>query len=155
VAVNVRGLAIYAGAMVAAGLLVAAFGGRFVINETPSEPVGLYYVTDEAPAAGDLVLLAGKDVPVQYPWIPKSLLKQVRAVGPAAVKVDDSGVYLNGQLLGPRPRASMVKPFYFDGTLAADQAWLMAPKDMSFDSRHFGPVQLAKLSHKVVPVWTF
>ena len=138
-----------------AALTTFLIGPRIVFNDTASEPIGIYWRTNEEPSPGDFVEVRAADLPYFYSWAPPYLLKRIAAVAPAQAKVDDSGVFINGQYLGPRPRSSLVKPFYWDGPLPPKSVWLYGKPDKSFDSRHFGPVRLAVLSKRIVPVWTF
>lgn len=127
-----------------------------VLNDTASEPRGIYWRTSSPAGIGDYVQLATRYLPVQYPWLPQfPLLKQIRAFGGTPVHVDDKGVIIDGHYVGPRPRNPHVVPYFYDGVVPAGSAWLMGQADASFDSRHFGPIPVSQLSTRIIPLWTF
>ncbi len=140
---------------------------QLVFNPTDSAPRGWYVVIPTATfRIGDYVVarlptdaafLAAKRayLPLKVP-----LLKQVGAVGGTRVCGCESVVYVQGIPLGRtlsadsdgRPLASWLEC----RELASDELFLLNPDiPASFDSRYFGPVKVAEVRGRALPLWTW
>ena len=170
------GLRIFGAAMgvsiVAAGAL---FSAGFVVNRTSSMPTGIWRVDHRAPGRGDVALVCPPESPViraarraRYltpgvcPGGVAPLLKPVAAIAGDQVLVRRDGVSVNGHRIAGT------------GLLVADGAGRLLPTDQigshvvgegevwlisnysaySFDSRYFGPVDVARMRGVASPVLT-
>jgi len=137
----------------------------FVWNLSPSLPRGLYLLDmPAAPHRGAIVSFRpppdAAALIERRSYLPAgvALIKIVVAVPGDSVRVDESDVRINGQLLGPVAPADsagrVLAPFLFDGRVPAGQAFVATSAALSFDSRYFGFVPLSALT-VVEPIWTY
>ncbi|KTD03693.1 conjugal transfer peptidase TraF [Legionella geestiana] len=156
---------------------VAVFGGLYAaglrVNTSPSIPVGVYRLTDEAITRGRYVLLCPPDTPLfqeakRRGYVPAGfcpgnlgyLMKQVAATAGDVVSHTPEGLNVNGVLLP----ASRELPF--DGAqrplphwepshypLKDDELLLMTDQSaLSFDARYFGVLRQQQVRHVITPV---
>jgi conjugative transfer signal peptidase TraF len=146
-----------------------AWGAKILINETPSEPVGLYRLVEHGeneyrrgmyvvfPVPEDLhALVYGRH------WMKNGIpfLKQLLGLAGDRVCVVSHRLEINGRYIGPvferdsqgqplpqHPGCFEVQP----GTFFAASQTL----DKSFDARYFGALPLFELLGEARPVWTF
>lgn len=176
-------LCIFKGALVAASVIAGAaiitastafaFGLR--VNNTASQPIGVWRLTDDpagergaavwaCPPNNEAVRMAlryGSLPPGICPVGSKAILKVVGAVAGDQVEVTDAGVAVNGRLLPntkpldqdglgrPLPRVQRGK-----GKVRPGEVWLLSTYNAaSFDSRYFGPVTVDHLKSRAEPLW--
>jgi conjugative transfer signal peptidase TraF len=136
-----------------------------VWNASASAPVGLYRVTDAPAERGALVLVRPPaDVAAlaaELGYLPAGvpLIKRVAAVAGDHVCAVGSAVVLHTQTVIRRLEADAAgRPLpRWSGCrrLADGEVFLlMADAPRSFDSRYFGPVPLASVMGRLVPLWT-
>ena len=152
--------------------LVAAFWLLDLrLNTTASQPRGIYQLAPPPAARGDLVVAcvpaAARDRAARYlrpsPLRPcdglAPVMKTVAAVSGDFVDVTDEAVVVNGLALpGSAPLESdragrPLAPAWRSGTLAAGQLWLVGRTPHSYDSRYFGPVDVADVHGVATPLW--
>lgn len=152
--------------IVAVGLAVSAFLlVRMVvtINLTESVPRGAYLVLPpgtpglDAPAVGDLVVacapaLALVDTALARGYLKPSgacpsgatpLLKRVFATSGRTVRLDTTGLAVDGRRVQPAPRTAdsagrPLPPGYIDVRLGPGELWLASDSERGFDSRYLG-----------------
>jgi conjugative transfer signal peptidase TraF len=136
-----------------------------VWNGSASAPVGLYSVTDMPAERGALVLVRPPaDVAAlaaERAYLPPGvpLIKRVAAVPGDHVCAIGSAVVLHTVTVIRRLEADAAgRPLpRWSGCrrLAKDEVFLlMADASDSFDSRYFGPVPVASVIGRLVPLWT-
>ncbi|MFB9948895.1 S26 family signal peptidase [Rhizobium puerariae] len=144
---------------------------KLIWNASASVPVGLYRIVSLNVSEGDQLDVT--DLAVVMPpddlagfldergYLPKGLplLKRVLALAGTEVCRDGAQITVYGMTYGQaRERDSQGRPLpIWQGcrTLRAGEAFLMnwdAPD--SFDGRYFGPLPLATVVGRAVPVWT-
>jgi conjugative transfer signal peptidase TraF len=158
------------------GISLAAHCG-FSFNMTDSVPVGLYRITDSTtgtyitfcptgPAAQTANERGYRPRSIGHIACPDGyapLGKPIAATGGDTVTVSSKGISVNGLLLrnsvakkiDGRGRPMPIVPY---GTykVAPDTIWVVSTYNpMSFDSRYFGPISLARIITYEKPVWTF
>jgi conjugative transfer signal peptidase TraF len=157
--------------------VLAAYAAGLRINETPSLPVGLWQMQqpgavergrivsfcplDEAPfrLARERGYLSNGRCPGGF----EPMLKPVAAIEGDAVEVMAEGVSVNGRLLpntAPRETDSAgraMPPARFGSfTVAPGEVWLASSfSALSFDSRYFGPVSIARIEGLAKPLWVW
>ncbi len=165
-----------AGVILALGYLATALG--LCINLTPSMPVGLY-LTHTGPnhplQRGTLVLLCPLETPAfrlamnrnyigagSCPNQSSPLLKPVAAVAGDTVTLSPQGVQVNQTWL-PQSKifnydsAERPLPHWPYGlyTVHSGEVWLFSTHSLqSYDSRYFGPIDEARITTSVTPLWT-
>lgn len=139
-------------AALSVGLCAALAGGAnslgygIAYQPTDSMPRGLYWLGPgrEAPL-GSLVTLAAPGKPGL------TLLKRIAASAGETVCLDGREV-----LIGGRPVAEALAdgpaPAVFCRALGPHEVFLLGDGPRSFDSRYFGPVARAQLTHTAVPL---
>ena len=161
----------------AAGLLaivVVTWLAGLRVNLSGSMPVGLYRITSGPPAKGAMLLACLPESVAVFartrgyvpsgrcPGAAAPIGKAVLATAGDSVQVTDTGLVVNGRLL-PNTRPLAVDgagrpiPRLPNGTyvVAGDEVWLYSPySKRSFDSRYFGPLPLACVLNRVLPLWT-
>jgi conjugative transfer signal peptidase TraF len=170
-----RRLPLYLGGMIlllCLAPMLLGFQPLFLLQVTPSEPQGLYWLRPlpETLAPGMLVTLA---VPAHVAelvfsngWLPRAwhgaevvLLKPVAGLAGDTFCIDAEGVTLNGVWQGPVYRELGGVPLpELRGcwTLTAGQVLLLSPTlRNAFDSRYFGVVSRDALDRLAVPLWTW
>lgn len=166
-----------AGLLVIFGFFANALGLQ--INLTPSMPVGLYQAqtkpVDQPIQRGALVLVCPPDTPAlqlalnrnyigagSCPNHSQPLLKTVAAVAGDAIELTAKGVRINQTWLpqsaiqkidsAGRPLPHMPLGRY---PVRIGEVWLISTHtSQSFDSRYFGPIQEARITTTVTPLWT-
>lgn len=141
-----------------AGLLAHASGLR--INPTPSLPKGVYRITPDVPAKGDLVsfCLRGEfaDLARERGYLQagscenglRPLLK--RLAGLPSDTIDAGSLAIRTVDSQGRPMPSALR----SGVIPTGMALVLADHEGSFDSRYFGLVPLESLQ-RVEPVFIF
>ncbi|REG39519.1 S26 family signal peptidase [Paracoccus versutus] len=156
------------------GLAVLAIGAvsvteiapRLIWNASASVPLGLYRV--EPPinlALGDLVAVAPPEPLAQFivargyvgPGV--SLLKRVTALPGTRVCRTGATITVDGQAIGAaRERDRIGRPLpVWQGcrVVGTDEVFLMNREaGDSLDGRYFGPLPLASVTARIVPLWT-
>jgi conjugative transfer signal peptidase TraF len=145
------------------------WGPQLLINETASEPRGLYRLTRLSTAEFRRGMYVVFPVPRDMRalvygrhWMPDGVpfLKELAALTGDRVCVNTDGLEINGRYVGPVYREdSQGRPLpqhfgCFDvqeGMFFAASAHL----DKSFDGRYFGALPLNQLLGEARPVWTF
>jgi conjugative transfer signal peptidase TraF len=136
-----------------------------VWNASASAPVGLYRVTSEAPARGDLVLVRAPDAIVglaaERGYLPRSvpLVKRLAALPGEHVCAFNEAIIIGGEIAARRlatDRQGRALPWWNEcRTLSADEFFLLNGEvPRSFDSRYFGPVPTKNIIGRLVPLWT-
>jgi type IV secretory pathway protease TraF len=117
---------------------------HFVINQSASEPVGLYRISSKSLSRNALVLL-------------RNPLKQLVGLPGDEIRMAAEGIYVNGRLM-PDSAVPAGSPYqhYPYGTykLAPDQYWVMGQHPLSYDGRYEGPIPGSLLATTVEPFWT-
>lgn len=163
-----------------AGMLFSVTGLAFsTLNTTPSLPKGLYAhgPVSQPLQNGSLVLVCLSPGPARFGlargYIPKSigsertpcpetarpLLKRVLAVPGDTVRVDFSGVLVNGKRTLPPPphcdgQSRPIPIQYGTHYLEEDQYWLSTDQYLSYDSRIYGPVHWTQILSQARPLIT-
>lgn len=164
-------------ALIAGGLAsVNAAGLR--INTTASMPRGLWRVmqNDKTPRKMDIIAICPPDNPIttlarergyigagRCPNGLEPLLKPVVAVTGDQVTVSTAGVTVNGQNLPQSAPLRLdsagrsIEAYPFGAyRVPAGMAWIVSGySPNSFDSRYFGPVSIANIEGKAMPVAVF
>lgn len=156
---------------------VAVFAGLYAaglrVNTSPSIPVGVYRLTDEAITRGRYVLLCPPDTPLfqeakRRGYVPAGfcpgnlgyLMKKVVAVSGDRVSVTPDGVMVNDTLLPFSKALNMdgnhrvLSPWQPESlTLKKDALLLMTDQSaLSFDARYFGVLRQQQVRHVITPV---
>jgi conjugative transfer signal peptidase TraF len=145
------------------------WGPKILINETPSEPVGLYRLVehheDEFRRGMYVVFPVPKELHAMVygrHWMKNGIpfLKELLGLAGDHVCVLSDRLKINGRTIGPVfQRDSQGQPLpqhpgCFEvqaGTFFAASQYL----DKSFDGRYFGPLPLSELQGEARPLWTF
>jgi conjugative transfer signal peptidase TraF len=168
------GLAIGSAAAFAVGL--ACYGAGVRVNTTKSIPIGLYLTSSSAINKGAYVMfcpppsavfdearqrryIAGGSCPGGYGY----MMKKVLAVQSDAIDVADDGVRVNGELLplsAPLKADKAGRPLarYQTSSYALGNSEVLLMSDVSstsFDSRYFGPIDVAHIKSVIVPVFVW
>jgi type IV secretory pathway protease TraF len=117
---------------------------HFTLNESQSEPIGLYQPTHDAFKRGALVLL-------------RDPLKKLAGVPGTVIRTSPEGTYVDGRLIPNSgiPDGSPYQPYPFTTfKLAPDQYWTLGDHPLSYDSRYYGPIPGSLIASTVKPVWT-
>jgi conjugative transfer signal peptidase TraF len=136
-----------------------------VWNASASAPVGLYRVTDAPAERGSLVLVRPPPdvaaLAAERTYLPPGmpLIKRVAAVAGDHVCAIGSAVVLHTVTVIRRLETDTdgrPLPHWSECRRLADTEvfLLMAGSTDSFDSRYFGPVPLASVMGRLVPLWT-
>ena len=141
----------------------------FLLQATPSEPKGLYWLRPlpETLAPGMLVTLSVPpsvaELVFDHGWLPRAwhgadvvLLKPVAGLTGDVYCVSDAGVTVNGVWAGPvyRELGGVTLPELRGCRVVhEDQVLLLSPLPASFDSRYFGVVSRDALLREAVPLW--
>lgn len=145
--------------------LFAAIGQRyFVINTTPSFPLGVYRKLDRPAHKGDLVLVCPPDLPIFQEAYERGLvaagmcsgsmgylIKQLVATEGDYVCISAEHVIINGERLENSQRQALrlgnIEKVPFCGTLNEKEVLLMSPHPLSFDSRYFGTISASTIQN--------
>ena len=159
----------WCGGCAASACFWQACGPRLLLNLTASVPRGVYVLTPLTPLAplthGMLVAfpppasIAAVAVRRGYlaPQIP--LLKPLAALPGETVCVHDHGVFIQGYFVAPialaDTRGRPLPRWRGCVTLGPAEVFPLSPAPRSFDGRYSGPVAIASLLGRVVPVLTW
>lgn len=159
------------------GVNRAAAWFGIVVNHSGSMPVGLWLArpVDRPIVRGDTVGFCPPDIEAlrtararaylgrgNCPGEHEHMLKPVVAVAGDVVTVADDGLYVNGEVIpgsAPLTADSKNRPLpriRQSFSLARDELWMYsgyAPK--SFDSRYYGPITAAQVTHFATPLLTW
>lgn len=144
--------------MVMSGFLLVGTGifqHFFIINTSPSFPLGLYVKTHLPPARGDLVLVCPPDKPIFREALQRrflspgfcpagtvTIIKRLVAVTGDTVRIAEEGVHVNGERLENSQRQNFrladMEQLPIERILTEEEIVLMSPHPMSFDARYFG-----------------
>ena len=146
-----------------------AWGPQMLINETPSEPMGLYRLVKHPESDFRRGMYVVFPVPHELQalvygrhWMKSGIpfLKQLLGLAGDRICVVGHQLMINGRTIGPVfDRDSQGQPLpqhpgcfeVHAGTFFAASQTL----DKSFDGRYFGPLPLSQLQGEARPVWTF
>ena len=146
--------------------IACGLASHLVWNDTASMPRGLYWVTrDTSCGPGDFVLFpvppAVRELVHDRRYLPDGdeLLKPVVAVAGDRVCNRDGVAFVNDAPIGTVLTAdSDGRPLPSDtlcGPIPSDHIYVASHHPRSFDSRAFGPVDVAAIRGKATPLWTF
>lgn len=143
------------------------------LNLTPSVPIGLYRLSKSPVGLGDLVAaclpesfgtLGRKRGYLRQGSCPAGaspIIKHVVAASGSCVEIKPDGVFVDGQhIQSPAPaidsKGRTLYPLSAGSyVLSPGQIWLFSPRENSWDSRFFGPVQSSMVLGQVKPLWIF
>jgi type IV secretory pathway protease TraF len=115
---------------------------HFTLNESASEPVGLYRPTSAAFKRGSLVLL-------------RMPLKRIAALPGDRVKFSPEGIYVEGTLIPNSAPEPGLPHFPFGSyTVPADMFVGLGQHPDSWDGRYVGFLPESLVSSTAQPVWT-
>lgn len=152
----IGGLSLLRGAMAAPAV---------IYNPSPSEPEGLYRLTDFAPGPGRIIAfrvpepgLAYADSHIRY-VVRNSILKEVVAGAGSTVCEHDGAVFVDGRRRGSvaaHDRNGVALPHWAGcRRLGAGEYFALSNRiPNSFDSRYYGPVRSADVIGVYAPLWT-
>jgi conjugative transfer signal peptidase TraF len=146
-----------------------AWGVKILINETPSEPVGLYRLVEHPESDFRRGMYVVFPVPKELHalvygrhWMKNGIpfLKQLLGLAGDRVCVVSHRLEINGRAIGPVfERDSQGQPLpQHPGCFEVQAGTFFAGSqalDKSFDGRYFGPLPLSQLQGEARPVWTF
>jgi conjugative transfer signal peptidase TraF len=148
-----RGGHLVVGAVLAVGTAVSALAGPPVVllNTSPSEPLGIYFRTAEAPAVGRIVAFRLPAAAFAYvdqtmPYLRRRPLLKSIAAGPGdQVCTEQGSLAINGARRAPisrqDPQGRSLPQWSGCRRLGADEFFVYSPRvPNSFDSRYYGPV---------------
>jgi conjugative transfer signal peptidase TraF len=156
-------------------LLASGFACFFVVNTTPSYPVGIYQKFDREPRMGDLALFCPADNEVTFlaherqyfgagfcPGNYGYLIKKILAAKMDRAEFTDAGVLVNGIFISnSRPRtvdkAGRPLPQLRGAYVLGDGEVLMMSdyNADSWDGRYFGLIDKQQIRYVLEPVITF
>jgi conjugative transfer signal peptidase TraF len=142
------------GAILALALLFAPVMAKrhplIIWNQSSSVAIGLYWVEQKPPRAGDLAVVRLPDqtavLAARRGYLPRSayLLKLVAAVGGARVCRHGANVFARGALvaraLEADPRQRPLPHWQGCRILRSGELFLLGRTPASFDGRYFGPI---------------
>ena len=145
------------------------WGPTLLINETPSEPLGIYRLVPHAPENYQRGMYVIFPVPENLKslvygrgWMRAHVpfLKELLGLPGDRVCIGSSGVVVNEHPIGPvfeRDSQGLALPQYPGCFTVQDAHFFAASRHLarSFDGRYFGPLPLAILTGEARPVWTF
>ncbi|MCR4818844.1 MAG: S26 family signal peptidase [Fretibacterium sp.] len=146
--------------------------GLFVVNTSPSVPVGLWLRRDGPVQRGDIV-----EIPFEAfrstDWVPEAYhrkndwgrvtpyLKRVAGLPGERVEADKDGllrvageVVPNSVPLSMDRVGNVMRAFPLPCQLAFNEVWLLSDSPRGFDSRYLGPAKLDQCS-RVIPLLVF
>ncbi|MFM9940285.1 MAG: S26 family signal peptidase [Hyphomicrobiaceae bacterium] len=133
-------------------------------NATASVPVGLYRLSNIAPAHGDIVAIrlprSIADFAGARGYLPHNvlLLKPLGATSGDRVCRIGSLVFINGALRAiaavTDSRGQRLPIWQGCLTLAPDEVVVIGAGRDSYDSRYFGPITMRAMIGRAIPVWT-
>lgn len=155
---------------------IAFYLAGYRINSTESLPPGIWRLADPSHAAhGDVIHFCPPDTPALQTAKARGymhggpcagdyepLFKPIVALVGDQVSLDAEGIRVNGKLVpnsAPMPRDGLGRPMPAIAertyTVQPGTAWVVSSyTPWSFDSRYFGPIELASVDGRATPVWT-
>lgn len=137
---------------------------RLVWNASPSVPTGLYWIADDMPKRGDIVLVElpepYRTIADQRGYLPKNLpaLKRVRALSGDEVCRFGRRISINGKAVSVAQlhdnRGLKLPEWSGCRTLKPDEIFLLTDHPKSYDGRYFGPVDRSAITGIAHPLWT-
>ena len=132
----------------------------FLLNTTPSEPLGLYIETPDPASAGRLVAFSAPAAAFPYAdrrlgYLHHTTLLKAVAAGPGDAVCTTAGrLRINDQDRAPiavRDSLGVTLPRWTGcRRLAADELFVFSDRvPNSFDSRYFGPISTAAIRHRL------
>jgi conjugative transfer signal peptidase TraF len=146
-----------------------AYGPTLLINETASEPLGVYRLVEHPTSDFRRGMYVVFPVPTELHalvygrhWMKNGIpfLKELLGVAGDRVCIVNHRLEINGRTIGPvfesdsqgQPLPQIRGCFEVPaGTFFAASQYL----EKSFDARYFGPLPLSQLQGEARPVWTF
>lgn len=136
-----------------------------VWNASASAPVGLYRVGFAVPARGDLVLVrppeSVADLAENRGYLPRNvpLVKCLAALPGEHVCASKDAIIIGGEIVARRletdAQGRPLPRWNECGKLEDGEVFLLGgDAPASFDSRYFGPVPVANVVGRLVPLWT-
>ncbi len=138
---------------------------RLIWNRTQSAPLGLYWLTKQAPVVGDLALISAKsDAAI---WSQKHrfigpnwpLIKRISATENDSICRFGANILINNTLTAIAQQTSFdqQKLPEWEGcfTLKQGEIFLLNSHPYSLDGRYFGPTQSSDLEGKLIFIWTY
>ncbi len=161
-----------------ATLILCAHSVGLRVNESPSLPIGSWRVwpLDRDLRRGDIISFCPPGTPAfREAWRRgylsaghcaggyEPLLKPVAAVAGDRVSGTDGGISVNGRLIANSKRLNrdglgrtLPSPEAHDAFVAKGEVWVISSYNpLSFDSRYFGPVPIAKIEGLAHPLFVF
>jgi conjugative transfer signal peptidase TraF len=137
---------------------------RLVWNATASAPIGLYWVSLEAPVAPGDIVVAWVPVPFQmlaarrhYLPLHVPLVKRVGATAGDEICAVGADIFINGRLAAVRQlrdgRARALPSWSGCRRLRTRQLFLLADNPASFDGRYFGVTESSDVIGKARLLW--
>lgn len=133
-------------------------------NASPSVPTGLYMVTRQVPAKGNLAVVnlteAARALAKARGYLPKGalLIKPVAAVSGDVVCRHGPLVRINARLRAVADRTDRrqraLPRWHGCRSLATSELFVLSTVRGSFDSRFFGPIARGTVLGTAVPIWT-
>lgn len=133
--------------------LVSFAGVGFVLNPSPSAPVGLYVTIPGDVREGEWVIYDtnGIDFPID---VPRYLVKYVCHLGEGRFQLEGKNVYLDDRLVATRQITDLRSEDLLQdvsGDIDEGDAFLLNPVHInSFDSRYYGAVPRSRLTRAVL-----
>ena len=130
------------------------------LNGEPSVPLGVWWLRP-VPATLERGMVVHFPAPeASFPWHPwwVPFLKPVAAMAGDVVCVDTQGLWVRGQWYGPVVAAAAGRRLpHLEGcqTIRAGEVFVASREARSLDSRYYGPVQVAQVTHVATPAWTW
>ena len=135
-----------------------------VWNASPSVPTGLYWIENDSPKRGDIVLVElpepYRTIADQRGYLPKNLpaLKRVRALSGDEVCRFGRTVFVNGEAVSVAQlhdiRGLRLPEWSGCRILKPDDIFLLTDHPKSFDGRYSGPVDRSAIIGIAHSVWT-
>ncbi|ACT58380.1 plasmid transfer protein TraF [Hirschia baltica ATCC 49814] len=135
---------------------------RLIWNRTQSAPLGLYWLTKQAPVVGDLALISAKSD--EAIWAqnhgytgPKwPLLKLVSATQDDVIcRVDEQIIINNSHIAITLSYPQDLPKWEGCFKLGNDERFLLNPHPHSLDGRYFGLTNQQDIEGKLIPIWTY
>jgi conjugative transfer signal peptidase TraF len=161
-----------------AALILCAHSAGLRVNESPSLPLGIWRVSplERELRRGDIVSFCPTDTPAfrearvrgylsaghcEGGYEP--LLKPVAAIAGDRVSGTHEGIRINGRLIASSKRLNrdglgriLPSPGARDVIVAKGEVWVISSyNSLSFDSRYFGPVPIARIEGRAHPLFIF
>lgn len=156
-------------------VFIGAYFSKVIINITPSYPLGFYQMTNEPIAKGTMVIFclpqggfteeAMKRGYIHAGYCPSRttvMIKKIVAAQNDQVEINDSGVFINGDLL-PNSKPALTDsggrpmPALNVHTILDNHSFLLmsdySPK--SFDGRYLGITDRANIISAIRPLWVW